>query len=216
MVSSGPSCRWANSILEKAGEIGYGRVAALAFVVIFVSNLFPFGSTSNVVTLSGFIFGREGGFAISYAAKLLAAIFVYLLGRTAMKSKMRGWLKSYPNADKILRAVETEGWPAIVALRMSPVPTVLVNYVFSISEVDLVAYVTASAFGIAPFVLRAVLLGSAARDISGGDSLQSSSAGLILAAVSTVIISVAAARVSKRMKSLVDTTDEEKSRSKPT
>uniref|UniRef100_A0A7S0G2I2 VTT domain-containing protein n=1 Tax=Rhodosorus marinus TaxID=101924 RepID=A0A7S0G2I2_9RHOD len=195
---------WSSRILNCADDFGVARTASLLFTLNFVASSIPIGSTSNFVTLTGLILGPYYGFWVAFLAKFSAAMVIFAFGRTFLRDFVRRQLRGYPTSEKILIAAEMEGWPALIALRLSPVPTVLVNYVMSLADVNLGVYFFSTAAGMVPFLLRAILFGAAARRAT--DPNIDFKVTMVWLAVA-VFVTVVLGRVASRAKAMIESVE---------
>ena len=60
---------------------------------------------STLIVLSGYTFGLERGFLLSYAAALSGAVCVYQFSRWKLRQSMIAWLSRSPKLAKVVKAV---------------------------------------------------------------------------------------------------------------
>lgn len=78
--------------------------------LIFSSAFPPVIGYGTYQTLSGFTFGFQIGFLISYFSALLGAIVCFSLSRTFLKARVARMLSKYPNLEAVVHAVEKKGF----------------------------------------------------------------------------------------------------------
>ncbi len=78
--------------------------------LIFSSAFPPILGYGTYQTLSGFTFGFQIGFPISYLSALSGAIVCFSLSRMFLKARVTRMLAKYPNLEAVVRAVEKKGF----------------------------------------------------------------------------------------------------------
>lgn len=79
-------------------------------VLIFLSAFPPLIGYGTYQTLSGFTFGFQKGFPISYFSALAGAIVCFYLSRRFLKTSVTRMLHKYPNLEAVVKAVEKKGF----------------------------------------------------------------------------------------------------------
>lgn len=78
--------------------------------LIFLSAFPPIIGYGTYQTLSGYTFGFEVGFPISYLSALTGAVICFSLSRIFIKARVTRMLSKYPNLEAVVRAVEKKGF----------------------------------------------------------------------------------------------------------
>lgn len=78
--------------------------------LIFSSAFPPLIGYGTYQTLSGFTFGFQKGFPISYFSALTGAIVCFSLSRRFLKASVTRTLHKYPNLEAVVKAVEKKGF----------------------------------------------------------------------------------------------------------
>ena len=90
-----------------------------------------------------------------------------LIARYVARDWVTRRLKKYPQAAAIDRAIEKNGFKAVVLLRLQPVlPFNILNYALGLTSIRLRDYMLASWIGMFPATVLYVYLGSVMNDIS--------------------------------------------------
>lgn len=152
-------------ILELLGTVRRGRLAPLAFLVIYVAAS-ALALPGSALTLGGgALFGLWRGLALNWLGAMIGATLAFVLarrlGRDFVAHRLRG------RVAKLDAAVEHHGFRAVLFLRLVPlVPFNALNYAAGLSSVSLRDYVLATAIGIVPgtfaytYFADAILAGS--------------------------------------------------------
>ena len=116
---------------------------------------------------AGFLFGLFRGSLYVMIATTLGASLAFLIARHFLGARVRRYFLSHPRLRLINDEFVHEGWKVILLTRLIPFfPFKLSNYFFGLSEFRLVDFVLGTAFGILPFTVLNVYLGSMAADLS--------------------------------------------------
>jgi uncharacterized membrane protein YdjX (TVP38/TMEM64 family) len=81
--------------------------------LIFLSAFPPIIGYATCQTLSGYTFGFEVGFAISYFSALAGAVCCFYLCRKLVKERVGRMLSRYPNLEAVVKAVEKKGFKVL-------------------------------------------------------------------------------------------------------
>jgi uncharacterized membrane protein YdjX (TVP38/TMEM64 family) len=96
----------------------------------------------------------------------LAAVVVFLTGRTLLRTWVEEWVRKYPRFHALDRAVAGQGFKIVLLTRLSPVfPYTLLNYAFSLTRVSFRDYFLATWLGMIPGTVMYVYLGQAAKSL---------------------------------------------------
>jgi uncharacterized membrane protein YdjX (TVP38/TMEM64 family) len=113
-------------------------------------------------TLSaGLLFGPALGGAVALSALSASAALGFLLARVLGRDAIASRL-THPAVATIDRRLARRGWLAVGSLRLiTPVPFPLINYCAGLSSVRFVPYLIATAVGVLPSTITAVVFGDA-------------------------------------------------------
>jgi uncharacterized membrane protein YdjX (TVP38/TMEM64 family) len=198
-----PIAGWTTSLAERTRKAG--AIGIAVFVGAYVASTVAFLPGSILTLAAGFAYGPIWGVVIASPASVAGATAAFLLGRTVLRDwALRRTIESR-RAHAIGHAVEREGFKLVLLLRLSPlVPFNLLNYVLSLTNVRLGAYVAASALGMLPGTVLYVYLGSLAPTAAQLSAAAAEHGGtgrtvLYLAGLAaTVAVAVLASRAARR------------------
>ncbi|ORZ09512.1 hypothetical protein BCR42DRAFT_334476 [Absidia repens] len=109
----------------------------LIFVLIFASAFPPMIGYGTFQSLSGFTFGFNLGFPISYFSALFGAIACFVISRRWLKLQVQNIMAKYPNLEAVVKAVDKKGFKLFVLIRLSPYPFNLLNVLFASTDIPL-------------------------------------------------------------------------------
>jgi uncharacterized membrane protein YdjX (TVP38/TMEM64 family) len=116
---------------------------------------------------AGFLYGAIIGTLVVSPASVAGATLAFLIARYVAQEWVTRQLKKYPQAAAIDRAIEKNGFKAVVLLRLQPVlPFNILNYALGLTSIRLRDYMLASWIGMFPATVLYVYLGSIMNDIS--------------------------------------------------
>ncbi|GBG30522.1 Golgi apparatus membrane protein tvp38 [Hondaea fermentalgiana] len=202
------------ALIEAQGEMG--PVYYTIFLAIWIACLLP---CSIVEVVPGFLYGVKVGFAVSLVGKILGATLSFLVCRTFFKAALKRWFfDNYPTIRVVGKAVEEEGLPVLVVVRLSYVPMIFKNYGISVLDVDFARFAASSALAGVPFSLLWASLGASSRDLQSilrgerslhdmlpVDPMQRVMLGvavILVVGVAVLVVSKVRARVSEKMRKL--------------
>ncbi|MBW4654149.1 MAG: TVP38/TMEM64 family protein [Kaiparowitsia implicata GSE-PSE-MK54-09C] len=138
-----------------------GPAAVPAFIVLYLLAT-VFGLPNIVLVLvGGAVFGLVKGIAAVSIADTLSAIACFWVGRTLARSRIERWLSKNPSFAQLDKAVGEKGWKILLLTRLSPlVPSNVLNYGFSCTQVNFWQYCFFSWVGMLPVISLYVYLGS--------------------------------------------------------
>jgi uncharacterized membrane protein YdjX (TVP38/TMEM64 family) len=150
----------------------------------------------SLLTLAaGFIF-RPLPFAVGVVlvGATCGMLLAFLLGRYVFRALVASSIARYPKFQAIDAAIaeRSQGWKLVLLLRLAPVvPFNAINYLLSVTQIRFAHYCWASIVGIIPGTALFCYFGSLAgdiKDISSNSAGPGSTATIIIAVVSGVII----------------------------
>lgn len=153
-----PMHEWSQSAIEWVE--GLGVWGYLAFVVIYlVGALIGFPRTPLNVG-AGIIFGFGAGLCTVALSSAAANFMTFEIARHVAHDWVCRRISKIPNAQKIMEAVEREGFKMVFLLRMNPfIPAVLKGYGFGTTNLKFPTYMAASVLGSLPILTAHVYLG---------------------------------------------------------
>jgi uncharacterized membrane protein YdjX (TVP38/TMEM64 family) len=175
---------------------GFGVVAPLVFIAIYVAATVAFLPGTPLSLLAGLVFGPVFGTLWAVIGATIGATLAFLVGRYAARGLVEGWTANNERVRKLDEGVERQGWRMLLITRLVPVfPFNLQNYAYGITKIGLGTYVLLTAVCIVP--------GAAVYTFAGG-SLASAQQDLTrtfvylgIAAVFFVILSLIPGRLRK-------------------
>ncbi len=201
-----PVDRWIAAITESIRSLGaWGPAAFGLLYVVATVLLFP----GALLTLAaGGLFGVVTGFAIVSAASTLSAALAFLIGRFALRGRVRAWIAESPRLAAVDAAVGREGWKIVALMRLSPaVPFSVFNYVCGVTSVPFRQFVPTSWLAMIPGTLLYVYLGSIGADAVSDRTATRGTwalriAGLVATAAATWVVTRVATRALRDSKRL--------------
>ncbi|KAH7423900.1 hypothetical protein KP509_12G080000 [Ceratopteris richardii] len=147
------------------GNLGpWGPVAlALAYIPLTI-----FAVPASILTVGGgYLFGLPVGFLADSIGAAFGATAAFLVGRTIGRPLVLAKLKDYPQFQAISSAVQHSGFKIVLLLRLVPLlPFNVLNYLLSVTPVNLGAYMLASWIGMMPITGVLVYVGTTIKDFS--------------------------------------------------
>jgi len=183
---------------------GIGAIGPIVFILlyIFVTVLFVPGS---ILTLgAGAVFGVVWGTIYVSIGSTLGATAAFIVGRYFMRDWVSRQIGKSERFSAVDEAIGNEGGKIIFLLRLSPVfPYNLSNYIYSLTKVNIGAYMLASWAGMLPGTVMYVYVGSLIESLAalGADERARTTGEWILYAVglvATVAVTIYVTRVARR------------------
>ncbi|KAI8878168.1 hypothetical protein K501DRAFT_259041 [Backusella circina FSU 941] len=138
---------------EKLKDMGTGGYVLMS-TLIFLSAFPPIIGYATYQTLSGYTFGFEVGFAISYFSALVGAVSCFFLCRKLVKERVSHMLSKYPNLEAVVKAVEKKGFKLFLLIRLSPYPFNLLNIFFATTDMSLFQFAAGTALSLLKIALH--------------------------------------------------------------
>jgi uncharacterized membrane protein YdjX (TVP38/TMEM64 family) len=160
-----PFLQWIVNFIQWAKGMGAAGGAIYAIVYILGTALFFPGLPLTLG--AGFLYGAIIGTLVVSPASVAGATLAFLIARYVARDWVTRRLKKYPQAAAIDRAIEKNGFKAVVLLRLQPVlPFNILNYALGLTSIRLRDYMLASWIGMFPATVLYVYLGSTMNNIS--------------------------------------------------
>ncbi len=174
------------------GPILYGLLYLVAEILMVPGAILMIGA--------GYLFGTTVGMAVVWPAATLAAAISFLVARHLAREKVERLARRHRKFKALDGAIGEGGWQVVALLRFSPiVPFGLSNYLYGLSKVRIVPYITATAFGMLPGAFLYVYLGATGQSLGRGEHFTAMHWVLIgVGLVATAAVSVYLARVAQR------------------
>jgi uncharacterized membrane protein YdjX (TVP38/TMEM64 family) len=141
---------------------------AAAFVVTTVLMV----SSSFMMAMAGLLWGMKWGFLPVTAGCTLGATASFLLGRTVLRGWAQRRVAGHPLLAAIDKVVAEKGFRIVLLTRLTPAPSVLMNYAYGLTKVRLGPYVLGTLLGMIPRTLTYLYVGStlhSAEEIIAGE-----------------------------------------------
>ena len=132
---------------------GFGVVAPVVFVVVYAIAVVAFLPAAPLTLLGGLVFGAVWGTLWTWIGATLGATLAFLVGRYATRDLVRSWKENNERIQRLDEGVEKHGWRMLLITRLVPVfPFSLQNYVYGLTKIRLLTYVSLTAICIVPGV----------------------------------------------------------------
>ncbi|GBG88497.1 hypothetical protein CBR_g47968 [Chara braunii] len=121
----------------------------------------------SILTLGGgYLFGLPLGFAADSIGSTAGAAAAFLVGRTIGRAYVVSKVRAYPRFTAIATAIELSGFKIVFLLRLVPMlPFNVLNYLLSITPLNVSTYTLASWLGMMPSTLVLVYVGTTLKSI---------------------------------------------------
>ncbi|KAJ7977434.1 TVP38/TMEM64 family membrane protein [Quillaja saponaria] len=138
-------------------------VLAIAYVPLTVLAV-----PASILTLGGgYLFGLPLGFFADSIGATIGATAAFILGRTIGRSYVISKLKNYPKFQAVAIAIQRSGFKIVLLLRLVPLlPFNMLNYLLSVTPVNIGEYMLASWLGMMPITFALVYVGTTLKDLS--------------------------------------------------
>jgi uncharacterized membrane protein YdjX (TVP38/TMEM64 family) len=144
-----------------------GAAGGVIYAVFYIAGTALFFPGLPLTLGAGFLYGAVIGTLVVSPASVAGASLAFLIARYFARDWVTRRLKKYPQAAAIDRAIEKNGFKAVVLLRLQPVlPFNILNYALGLTSIRLRDYMLASWIGMFPATVLYVYLGSVMNDIS--------------------------------------------------
>ncbi|CAG8481030.1 10356_t:CDS:2 [Ambispora leptoticha] len=151
--------------IEKHREYGI-----LIYIGVYTLCVWTFLPGSIISIAAGFLFKPLilAG-AIIIVGDLLGAFGTFIFGRYIFSDWVRAQIAKRPTFLALNNVIVDEGWKIVLMLRLTPLPFNLISFFFSVSSIELIPFLWATALGVLPGTFNAVWIGSLVKSLSGID-----------------------------------------------
>jgi uncharacterized membrane protein YdjX (TVP38/TMEM64 family) len=164
-ASALPFLQWMVDFIQWAK--GKGPTGGVVYALFYIAGTALFFPGLPLTLGAGFLYGAVIGTLVVSPASVAGASLAFLIARYFARDWVTRRLKKYPQAAAIDRAIEKNGFKAVVLLRLQPVlPFNILNYALGLTSIRLRDYMLASWIGMFPATVLYVYLGSVMNDIS--------------------------------------------------
>ena len=160
---------WFFQIQHWLGSLGY--LAYPAFTGIYLSATLVGLPAIFLFLAAGSLFGFVHSLILVSFSDTLSVAVCYLLGRTVARKAVQKWIADRPHWGKFDRVVAKKGWKIVFLTRLSPIlPSNVLNYGFSLTEIDFWQYIFVSWLAMLPVISLYVYLASVGTNLLSGNS----------------------------------------------
>lgn len=146
----------------KTWVAGFGKIAPLVYIGLYLVSTVFFLPGSPVTVLAGFVFGPLWGIFYASVASIISISIAFLIARYVARDLVEGWVKNNAQFRKIDEQVEEQGWRILMFTRLVPIfPFNLQNYAYGLTSIRFSTYVLVSAIFMLPGTAAFVQLGGA-------------------------------------------------------
>ena len=146
----------------KTWVAGFGKIAPLIYIGLYLVSTVFFLPGSPVTVLAGFVFGPLWGVFYASIASIISVSVAFLIARYVARDLVEGWVKDNAQFRKIDEQVEEQGWRIVMFTRLVPIfPFNLQNYAYGLTSIRFSTYVLVSALFMLPGTAVFVQLGGA-------------------------------------------------------
>ena len=146
----------------KTWVAGFGKIAPLIYIGLYLVSTVFFLPGSPVTVLAGFVFGPLWGVFYASVASIISVSVAFLIARYVARDLVEGWVKDNAQFRKIDEQVEEQGWRILMFTRLVPIfPFNLQNYAYGLTSIRFSTYVLVSAIFMLPGTAVFVQLGGA-------------------------------------------------------
>jgi len=135
------------------GPLALGLADLVAVVICF-----PFAASFEFA--AGFLFGVVGGTIIIVFGKVSGAAIAFLLGRTLLHDTAHRILMRTNYFNQVHDAMAADCFKIAILMRLSPVPSWVINYSLALSPISFKNFVLATLFAGFPNIIKNVYGGS--------------------------------------------------------
>ncbi len=162
----------------------YPLVAPLAFIGLHAVMAALFLPCSPMTLMAGALWGGVYGLFISSLAALASTATTFILARSFLRDKIKGFLMHrYPKTDALLERASEHDWKLIAVAQMNPlIPASTMGYVFGLSRIAFVRYLLFSGIFMLPLQVLFVMTGNSVTAFFTADGQRGTAIMLVLLA----------------------------------
>jgi uncharacterized membrane protein YdjX (TVP38/TMEM64 family) len=124
---------------------GMGAAGGALYAVVYIAGTALFFPGLPLTLGAGFLYGAIIGTLVVSPASVAGATLAFLIARYLARDWVTRRIKKYPQAAAMDRAIEKNGFKAVVLLRLQPVlPFNILNYALGLTSIRLRDYMLAS------------------------------------------------------------------------
>lgn len=194
---------WLTSI--KDWLLTFGLWATPMFVGVYV--LAAIAGLPNVILIlaAGTLFGLVQGIIDASIADAVSVGACYLIGRTVARKQIKKIVAKEARFSQLDKALAEKAWKIILLTRLSPVlPSNILNYGFSLTQVSFWPYLFFSWLGMLPVIIIYVYVGAFGATLA---DVNQNPTNLALQVVGLIITSVGVVYVTRRAKAILSQTE---------
>src|SRR5262249_24198763 len=137
---------------------------------------------------AGLVYGVSA-FPVALGALTAGAFMGFVLSRHLFQARFRQAMERRPNWQRIVHAVDSQGWILVVMLRLaSPLPSSASTYLLGLTTIRVWPYVGATCCGLAPQTFLFILMGAAGPAALDGGPLAAIKLAFVLTGLATSAI----------------------------
>lgn len=156
------SVRLENVLKIKTWVDGFGAIAPLIYIGLYLISTVFFLPGTPVTVLAGIAFGPVWGIFYASIASIISVSFAFLIARYAARGLVESWVTNNTQFRKIDAQVEQQGWRILMFTRLVPLfPFNLQNYAYGLTSIRFSTYLLVSAIFMLPGTAVLVQLGGA-------------------------------------------------------
>lgn len=184
-----PTQDWLADIKNWLKTLGLEVIPIFIGIYVFATVLgIP---SALLILIAGTLFGLFLGVISVSIADILGASACFLLGRTVGREWIQKRIAENPKFAELDKALAQKGWKIILLTRLSPiVPSNILNYGFSLTEIKFWQYFLFSWLGMIPVIVLYVYIGSMGASLATEGSITGqlalNFAGLAVTLVATI------------------------------
>ncbi|AOY86909.1 alkaline phosphatase [Marinobacter salinus] len=145
----------------------FGVWAAIMFIGIMVVAVVLLLPGVLLTTGAGFVFGVVEGTVYVVIGTTLGAATAFLIARHFLGDHAHVYIRTRARLSVVSDEMAPHGWKIVLLTRLIPFfPGKLSNFLFGLTNFSFGGFVTGTFFGVIPFSLHNVYLGSLAADLS--------------------------------------------------
>ena len=146
----------------KTWVTGFGKIAPLVYIGLYLVSTVFFLPGTPVTVLAGFIFGPLWGVFYASVASIISVSVAFLIARYVARELVERWVKDNAQFRKIDEQVEEQGWRILMFTRLVPIfPFNLQNYAYGLTSIRFSTFVLVSAIFMLPGTAVFVQFGGA-------------------------------------------------------